>query len=419
MNFLKFIKKYSEQILIVFIISVALFVRFYNFSERVNFGPEQARSLVVSANYLKKFTLLGQEYFRVTSLGQKLFASAYFNYSLVPLIFLFRYQPLPITAYFAILNILTGLILFLLVRKIFGKDVAFVSLVLFLFNRYMIYHSLFIWILNYLPLIGILTMYYLFQFKKQRKIIYTFLLGFLCGLGFGLEYFYVLTALLILGYILFVSKNKIKDFLVFIVGAIIGNLPMVIFDLKHSFYHVKTFSQYILDSLKSPGQSGLTYYHFLNYWPIVLTILGYLLVRYLKQKKIVIIVILIAYVFFNLNSKLISFKSAVGMPPGLTWEGINLASKRISEDGPTNFNVVSLFDFDRRGFILRYPLEFIYKAFPLGVEDYPNASALYVFGSENYDFKSQNVWEIDSFKASKIEILSKIQDGYNIYKLTK
>lgn len=419
MNILKFVKKYSEQILIFLIISIALFVRFYNFNERVNFGPEQARSLVVSANYLKKFTLLGQEYFRVTSYGQKLFAGAYFSYSLVPLIFLFKYQPLPITAYFAILNILTGLTLYFLVRKMFGKDVATVSLVLFLFNRYMIYHSLFIWILNYLPLIGILTMYFLFEFKKKRKSIYTFLLGLLCGLAFGLEYFYVLTAFLVLGYILFVSKNKIKDFLFFMIGAIIGNLPMVVFDLKHSFYHVKTFSQYMLDSLKNPGQSSLTYYHFLNYWPIALILFGYLLIKYLKQKKIVILIVLVVYVFLNLNSKLISFKSPIGMPPGLTWEGINLASKRISEDNPTNFNVVSLFDFDRRGFILRYPLEFLNKSFPLGVEDYPSSSALYVFGPENYDFKSQSIWEIDSFNAKRIEILSKIQDGYNIYKLTK
>jgi len=53
------------------------------------------------------------------------------------------------------------------------------------------------------------------------------------------------------------------------------------------------------------------------------------------------------------------------------------------------------------------------------VEDYPNASTLYVFGPENYDFDSQDVWEIDSFKANKIEIFSKVQDGYYIFKLTK
>jgi len=68
---------------------------------------------------------------------------------------------------------------------------------------------------------------------------------------------------------------------------------------------------------------------------------------------------------------------------------------------------------------LRYPLEFIYKIVPLGVEEYPSALTLYVFGPENYDFKSQDVWEINSFKANKIEILSKVQDGYYIYKLTK
>ena len=419
MKLLKLIKKYSEQILIAFIFISAFFVRFYNFGNRVNFGPEQARSLVVSASYLTKFSLLGQEYFRVTSLGHKLFASAYFNYSLTPLILLFKYQPLPITFYFSLLNILTGFVLFLLIKKMLGKEVAFVSLVLFLFNRYMIYHSLFIWILNYLPLIGVLTVYWLFKLKKTKKPLFVLLLGALCGVGFGLEYFYVITAFLILGYILFISKKKVQSFLIFSSGLILGNLPMLAFDIKHDFYHVRTFFQYILDTLNNPGQSSITYYHFLNFWPIVLILLAYLLVKYLKDKKNLIYVFLIIYIFINLNNRLVSFNSAVGMPQGLTWNGINLASRTIVNDDPVNFNVVSLFDFDRRGYILRYPLEFIYKKVPLGVEDYPNASTLYVFGPENYDFDSQDVWEIDSFKANKIEIFSKVQDGYYIFKLTK
>ncbi|KKP31343.1 MAG: hypothetical protein UR21_C0011G0024 [Candidatus Woesebacteria bacterium GW2011_GWC2_31_9] len=115
----KLLKNMKKYLLIFSILILAFVVRFYNFSNRVTFGPEQARSLVVSSEYINdKPSLLGQEYFRTNSLGQKLFTSAIFNYSLVPLIFIFKYQPLPITLYFAFLNIITAIVFYFVVKKI-------------------------------------------------------------------------------------------------------------------------------------------------------------------------------------------------------------------------------------------------------------------------------------------------------------
>ena len=124
-----------KNIFIILIIIFALFVRFYNFADRVTFGSEQARSLIVSGRYIKeKPSLLGQEYFRVTSSGHKLFSGSLFSYSLVPLQLIFNYKPIPITAYFAFLSVFTGLLLFLLTKKVLNFSVAIFSLIIFLFN---------------------------------------------------------------------------------------------------------------------------------------------------------------------------------------------------------------------------------------------------------------------------------------------
>src|SRR5688572_20483878 len=107
-HFLKLLTRKTNWLIFAIFIT-AFFVRFYNFPDRVTFWSEQARSLVVSANYVRERpTLLGQEYFRVDSRGHKIFSGAIFNYSLVPLLIFFHYEPIPITGYFAVLSLLTG-----------------------------------------------------------------------------------------------------------------------------------------------------------------------------------------------------------------------------------------------------------------------------------------------------------------------
>lgn len=74
-----------KDLLVYLIIILSIFVRLYNFEERMTFGSEQARSLVVSGRYIEeKPSLLGQEYFRLTSSGHKLFSGALFSYRPCP-----------------------------------------------------------------------------------------------------------------------------------------------------------------------------------------------------------------------------------------------------------------------------------------------------------------------------------------------
>ncbi|MBU0777385.1 hypothetical protein KKF82_03880, partial [Patescibacteria group bacterium] len=237
-----------KNFFIFLIIIFALFVRFYNFTERVTFGPEQAISLITSGKVLKsKFTLLGQENVqRITSKGHIIFSGVLFTYSLIPLQTIFNFDPIPITAYFAALSLLSGAVLFIVVKKLFNFRLALLSTVLFLFNDYMIYHSMFIWILNYLPLIGILSFYLIVDFKNDKRLFNVFLLGFLCGVGFGLEYLYLLTAAVVYLFLIYYSREKTKTSLIFVAGGTLGNLPMLIFDLRHDFYHLRSLWQYLV-----------------------------------------------------------------------------------------------------------------------------------------------------------------------------
>jgi len=407
-------------LILVSIFILAILVRFYNFPNRVTFWSEQARSLIVAGNYLEEPSLLGQEYFRVNSFGHKLFASALFNYSLVPLLLLSKFDPIPITAYFALLNIFSGFALYYVVLKIFKhKEIAAFSLILFLFNNYMIYHSLFIWILDYLPILGVLLIYLFYNYFKTGRIRFVFLLGIASGLSFGLEYFYLFTAIPILGYIIYRAKKKILSVLIFGLGAILGNLPMVVFDARHDFYHVRTFFQFFMDTLEGNSGGNITYYQFLHLWPLLALLSGYLLFLLYKNNKILAFVALVIYVALNIRSPLVSFKSAVGMPVGMVTQNVDDASKIIAQDANGDFNVAEVLDFDKRAYVFRYYLQFKYDKEPLDEVSYQNPGFLYVLSEKDYNFGKSDVWEINAGGPYKISLLTDVGQGHAVYKMQK
>lgn len=419
-NFLKNFLTINNLLLIVIIIAAAA-VRFYNFPDRVTFGPEQAISLETSASMIKeKFSLLGIENVqRTTSQGLKIYSGALFSYSLIPLLLIFNYQALPLSACFTILNILTGLILYFVSRKMFGVKTAIFSLILFIFNSYMIYHSLFIWILDYLPLIGILTLYFLYQEKTNFKYRQIFWLGILSGIGISLEYLYGPTYLLVLVLAFYFSKKRIKTFLVFFFSSLIPNLPIIVFDLKHNFYNSKVLWLYFQDVLKHPENSGILYYDFLQFWPIAALILGFLVVKIWDKNKLVVMILITIYLFINIHSTHVIFGQPTGMPKDLTINNIDFAAAAIKKDNPSDFNVAVINDFDTRGHILRYPLEFNNNLFPGGVEDYPSSEILYVLAPLGYNFSKVGVWEIQSFNFKKEVKISDVGKNFGLFKLSK
>ena len=410
----------KKLFLLVAVFATALFVRFHNFETRVLYGPEQGISLLSAAGNLKSPSLLGIPYLlRTTTFGHQLFTSPLFGYSLIPLVVLFNHDPIKITAAFALLNVLTGLVVYLVAGKIFGRAVGIFSSLVFLFSAHMIYHSLFIWISNYMPLVGILTVYGLYMFIKEGGLKWVFLLGLVSGVGFGLQYIYLFAIALVLFLVVKHSKRKLLCLSVFAAGGVLGELPTALFDLRHNFYHLNTLWRYFLDAVSNPQASQISYYHFLALWPAAAIILGFILAKIFQGNRALGAFLVILYMAVNLSSARVSFGVPLGMPDSLTAKDLMLVAQEISDDKPEDFNVTVLMDFDFRGYSLRYPLEFIHGSVPMGVEEYPDARALYVLAGRDYNFDKPDLWEIRSFLPYEVAKMSDIKGSYGLYKLTK
>jgi hypothetical protein len=202
-------------------------------------------------------------------------------------------------------------------------------------------------------------------------------------------------------------------------GGALGNLPMLVFDARHDFYHIRTFFLFFVDTIHGTSGGNITYYQFLNFWPLFMLILGYLLFLLYKKNKIVSIFLLLVYLVLNIRSPIISFTKAVGMPDGIVAKDIDTASQKIATDSQGDFNVAEVLDFDKRAYVLRYFVQYKYGKKTLSEISYQNLGLLYVLAQKDYNFAKSDVWEINAGGPYKINIITDVGTGYAIYKLTK
>lgn len=412
-----------EIIITTILLVMAFFVRFYDYPNRLVFGPEQSMSLITTGEYInEKFTFLGEPYIqRMTSDSHYLFHSAVFNYALIPLEIIFNYSPLLITIFFSLLNIATGVLIYLLVRKEIGVVPAWFSAFLFLLNSKMIHHSLFIWSLNLLPLVGLLSVYYLWKlFKDRDKLFLVFILGILSGIGFGLQYVFAFSALVTFLMVIIFSKRKMTSGILFLMGAMMGIFPMVIFDLKHNFFHLRTLYQYFLDIQAGIAGGFYTYYQFLNLWPLVAIVGGLAVALIYKTNKFAAILLATCYMFFQITSPFSKLTTGKITPQDITLENLESIAETISKDKPPKkFNIAMLLDFDTRAHPLRYVLTFKHDLKPQVVTNYNNIDALYVLAPKEYDIVNPAVWELKTYLPYDVKLLNSPTSNHKLYKITK
>lgn len=126
---------------------------------------------------------------------------------------------------------------------------------------------------------------------------------------------------------------------------------------------------------------------------------------------------------FTVNLSNLNLKSPQGytMPQGWNLTGEKKAAKIIASDvdATKKFNIAQTLDGDTRAHPLRYLVE-VYKKTPQGVEHYPDSEIIYLVARDDQEaIKGYTVWEISSFKPFVVKTKWEIQNGINLYKITK
>jgi 4-amino-4-deoxy-L-arabinose transferase-like glycosyltransferase len=145
------------------------------------------------------------------------------------------------------LYFISALLIYFFIEKEFGDFPALFFLILFGFSPYLIFISTFVVNSGFTIPFIFLFLFSLYQFLKDKKSIYLFLLFLSTGFIFEAQVSFGLFLIpaLILTLIIDKIRLKTKDFIYAIFGLFISFLPRILFEIKNNFLQTKTFLNFL------------------------------------------------------------------------------------------------------------------------------------------------------------------------------
>ncbi len=404
----------NKILLIIFLIGSFFFLRLYKIEQRVNFSMDQGMFLLRSWDIYKnkEITLIGPTASPIVNQHQ-FFQGPLIYYSLIILMMMSGWNVVAASYFLVFFNFLALAALYASAEKIFNKKTAIITAIVYIFMPALIDFSNFIWNPN---LLLTLTPFFIFSGVKslENKKWWNYLIwGMLGGICFQFHFQFALILLFVFLFLIF-KKQSVKNIFLFIVGALIGYSPLLIFDLRNNFYNIKT----ILEWLKYGGDEKFVFhvYYFLSFMPFICLGLGWFLNK-LKNRKILVLLMIV----FIGNSflKVIRQNKAFGMPDNWNYILQKETVEKILENGcPGNFNVAETIGGDTRSHDLRFLLT-IKGCEPMGVEEYPMAEKLFLVAPIERPVETETVWEVESLGKFKINRKEKLNEKIWFYELEK
>jgi hypothetical protein len=196
----------------------------------------------------------------------------------------------------------------------------------------------------------------------------------------------------------------------------IGDLPWLLFELRHRFYNFSTIFFFLTHSQGHEIDPRSFVFPLV---PLVFWAWGALISLFVKKSKFLSITLfaLVFSIFFLMIDW--SQTEGVGMPKNWNVLKQKEVANKICEDiGNYPFEVAATINGDTRATDLRWWLE-REGCQPMRVEDYQSTTILYLVAPESRPPEKETVWEIQSLRPFKIEKQIDIGDGYIFYKLRR
>src|SRR3989338_4767104 len=243
----------------ILILLFGILLRFYQLEGFVTFLGDQGRDAIILKRIVtfEHFPAIGAP----SSVGQ-VFLGPFYYYFIAPWLFFSGFNPIGPAIGVAFFSSIFLVIAYVAITELFNKKVALVSVFLLAFSEVLINFSRFSWNPNLLPLASFLLFYVLVKGLKDhdmKKFVISWAL-----FSISIQLHYVSLALtmpivLVLIHYLYVNRKRTSKNLIPIfamgVSFFILSLPLLVFDLRHSFLNSKNFITLFTDS-KSIAGSG-------------------------------------------------------------------------------------------------------------------------------------------------------------------
>lgn len=261
---ISFLKKEKIKFLIVAIVLIAFFFRFYNYQNRWGLAYDQARNALVALWAIRthQIPLIGP----FSASGPFVFGPYYYWFLIAEGI-LFSYNFFFLWIVRSVLSVFMVLFVIFVGSELGGVELgllwgffAAISTAVIGLSTNLIASSL-------VQTVSVFVVYFFAKAIKKPTFLNYFLLGLSVGFTINIH-FQAIPLLLILPIAVFFSKPKIKSFPFLLLGFVFPFVPIAIFDAKTHFYESSNFIQYTLHPRGVEPKRWLTYLTDIwpNYW---------------------------------------------------------------------------------------------------------------------------------------------------------
>lgn len=256
MRKLKILRFLKGNGIIIFILLLAAFLRFYQIEAKTTFLGEQGRDLLIAKDILffEKLTLLGPP----TSLSPNIHFGPFYHYFNAFWLAIFRLNPLGPAIGFGFLSLLACGFLYLTAQNYGFKKAGLFTSLLFAVSPLMIRYGQSMFNSYFLVSFTIFSFWSISKFWGRRQKSWLFLSGLFAGIAFQANFLAYGFLLAIFSWPAFFKKDFLKNILYFFSGVLLAVLPYLTFEARHAFFNLKGFLVWI-------GQSGTSERNF-NFW---------------------------------------------------------------------------------------------------------------------------------------------------------
>lgn len=248
-------KNRIEFLILIFILVLTLFLRFYKIDQYMTFLGDEGRDALVIKDILvnKHIPLLGPP----TSVGGMYLGPLYYYMMAIPMA-LFWLNPVVAAGLNALIGTLTVFLIYYLTREWFGKKSAFFASLLYSVSPITIIYSRSSWNPNPAPFFALLAILGVFFAHKKKDFRWFILTG--GALAFALQMHYLALILIPIFGLLWLNelriyRNKNEGRKYFVLGTLFSIVlflflmsPLVIFDFRHNFMNYKAITTFFFNN---------------------------------------------------------------------------------------------------------------------------------------------------------------------------
>lgn len=237
-------QKQIRIFLLIFLVSISIFFRFWKIREYVTFLGDEGRDMIVLRNIFveKHLPFLGPS----ASVGGFYLGPIYY-WIAAPFLLLTKFDPIGPSYMVAIFGVATVLLLYKFLSELVGFWPSFLVSLLYSTAPLVVRYSRSSWNPNPLPFFSLLLIYFIYLGIKHKK--YFYFIGAGAAFGVSIQLHYLALILAPLSFLIIILNEKLKKLPIIVSAVVVGFIitfsPFLFFEIRHDFPNFRTILEFI------------------------------------------------------------------------------------------------------------------------------------------------------------------------------